>query len=237
MWHWSHYLHRVRNVDGFRRLAPIAGTFEKYLEDARNAERLTTFEAQLNRLKRIYWNPFNRKRLLVLVYERDVGPDLSIAYEKICQLLGIDPANFEPIKGIKSSERVETDKVVTEWSGASTFSDIKANRAYLPAVYRATSDGVSQSGDAFSAGDIIIERDASHVTVVRDPSEEELDRFLNYYDRVSLELTRDEVSDLTERYFKASVGNLMRHFGGDLPEWQPSKLALPAIERVEPSYV
>lgn len=237
MWHWSHYLHRVRNVDGFRKFAPMKGTFQTYLEEKQKHGNLTAFTDQLSALQQIYAKTEERDNLLVLVYERDVAPDISIAYEKICNLLSIDPSDFLPIKGIKSNERTESVEIIRSWEGPGTFKNVRTNRAYFPAVYQTKTDGVSESGDAFSKGDIIIERDATHLSVIRNPDIEAKRRFLDYYDSVSTSMTLDDVADLTERYFKEAMTRLQQQLGEDVPEWRADEIQLPQTEWVVPSYV
>ncbi|MCF1709615.1 hypothetical protein L0V05_12400 [Tabrizicola sp. J26] len=237
MWHWSHYLHRVRNVDGFRALPPATGSFEAYLEERQSSGKLVTFEDQVRFLKRTFWGPIARRNLLILIYERDVGPDLSIAYSKICNLLSIDPANFEPIRGITSSERIESQEIVTEWRGPGTLADIRANRAYLPAVYRVDSDGVSQKGDSFSRGDIIIERDPRHISVIRNLDVATKRRYLGHYESMTTSLTIDEVVELNARFFRNATSELSRLLGGSIVEWEEGRLNPPKIEKVQPSYL
>lgn len=237
MWHWSHYLHRVRNADGFRALKPIAITFEQYLEDKKVLGKLDVLEGSLKRLKHIYSNPSVRHNLLMLIYERDISPDISVAYQKICQLLSIDPANFVPIKGILSNERTESIEVIRRWAGPGTFKNVKANRAYFPAIYRAKSAGESESGEIFSPGDIIVERDAANISVFRNPDLRIERKFLEYYDKVSTDLSVEQVSSFTEEYFQESIKGLKMQLEEDVPEWNISALKFPDVEIISPSYI
>jgi hypothetical protein len=236
-WHWSHYLHRVRNVDGFRNLSPITETFQKYLDDSQKNNHLFSVFDQLSQLKQIYSKQSDKKNLLVLIYERSVLRDISVAYAEICRFLCVDPANFEPlVDGIVSSERRESSESISSWNDIGTFAKLKANRSYLPAIYSASSAGESEGGERFSRGDIIIERDSANISVIRNPSLADQKKYLEYYAAVTTDLSVAQAGELTDRYFDETIQRTEEQLEQVVPEWRPCELNLPEIEWVEPSY-
>ncbi|WP_300036772.1 hypothetical protein [uncultured Roseobacter sp.] len=221
-------------------MAPLNSTFASYLDEKLSVGALDTFLEQLKMLKMLkmlketYSGPEERGNLLVLIYEQDAAADISIAYQKICNLLSVDPANFEPIFGIQSRERIESTANVSKWIGSGTFDQIRANSAYFPAICKTQTSGITQNGEVFSKGDIMVERDASHLTVIRNPDLHTERRFLNYYETVSTELTAYEFSALTERHFSKALVGFREQLNDELSEWHPDLMQMPRIESVIP---
>jgi hypothetical protein len=187
---YSHYCHQVRDLD------------ETYpFVEAVRAGSLYRDNSYSGRIYRTLLGLFPKKNILPLIFERDmIGPQ----YQQTCQRV-LDFLEVEP-------------RILTTHP---------ENVGFLPVIEVAAHSGFINSYGIqceFRAGDIIVHTlaEAKHPTarVFADPSSDEIRKLRAVEFDTSRMVSREEVSDVYQEFFKDDVALLRDLLEDSLPEWR-----------------